>query len=122
MSNTLDAVWRAGTGTQHRHPPNQAGQPDSLPGSQTVGPTAPFEDRSLDPGADVKRPAGLGVRFPQPEDRSLAQIVFRMQTNNRGDAMASVRVLHHVHRSGDLHTHTDLEWSSGDVLRLRQDR
>ena len=46
--------------------------------------------------------------------------LFGSQTNNRAEAMACLRFLQHVHRSGDLHVHTDSKWSCDIILQIRQ--
>ena len=43
-----------------------------------------------------------------------------LQTDNRAEAIACLRVLQHAHQSHDLHVHTDSKWSYDIVLRLKQ--
>ena len=65
----------------------------------------------LNQRSKVKKPrTGLGVRFPQSDYRDVSENVFGAPTNNRAEATACLRVLQHVHRSGDVHVHT-LMWN-----------
>ena len=47
---------------------------------------------------------------------------FGLQANNRAIALAWLRVLQQVHRSRDLHVHTDPNWSYDIVVRLKECR
>ena len=51
--------------------------------------------------------AGLGLHFPQAEFRDVYKEVLALQNANRAEAMACLRVLHHVPRLRDSNAHTD---------------
>ena len=102
--------YRIGDGRERGKRPHLATQSTALPSSPNI--VHVWIDGSyLNQVSKVKRSrAGLGVHFPQTEFGDLSTKAFGIQTNNRAEAMACLRVLPHVHRPRDLHVHTDLKW------------
>ena len=69
-------------------------------------------------GHSTPRVLGFALRFLHV----LSEKVFGAQTNNRAEAMACLRVLQHLHRSRDLHVHTDSKWSHVLISKQYHDR